>query len=199
MLTGIAIALLLLLFLLAIPFTVSFNLTWERKLSGHLQLGWGFGLVNAHLPVGDHVDNHTASLLQQESKQKGRRSSTLDARKLLRNKPFRQRMLHYLHDMWHAIEKRDLALFMRVGLGDPADTGLLWSVLGPLAAILSTHRESTISLQPDFLDPGFALESSGTVRLVPLQPLYLTVRLLLSPTVWSALINARAEVSPGRF
>lgn len=190
-LTGVALCLLLLLLLFVLPLTVSFALLWDQGLSGHLGIGWANGFVHTRIPLGSDNDSRDVADSKRKDKTISKRPNTISVKKLLHNKPFRKRILRYLQDIWEAIEKRDITLLMRIGLADPADTGVLWSLLGPLSAILSTTRNSQISLQPDFLDSSFALQGKGTIRIVPLKIIYLTVRLLLSPTVWSGVIRAR--------
>lgn len=191
MLTGLLLFVLVLLVLFALPLTITFNLLWERSLSGSLRIGWANNLVHTTIPLGSDTGGGDKRKPKGKDKRKKKRHNRLSVKTLLRNKPFRKRILGYLRDTWGAIEQRDLKLFMRIGLDDPADTGELWALLGPLSAILFTHRNSQISLQPDFLDQAFELQSSGTIRIVPLQHLYLTTRLLASPTIWSGIIRAR--------
>ncbi|MDH3560532.1 MAG: DUF2953 domain-containing protein, partial [Gammaproteobacteria bacterium] len=109
-----------------------------------------------------------------------------------RQKSFRRRVTRFIRDVWHAIHKRDVRLNVRIGLGDPADTGQLWAVVGPVAGILSTAREATVGIVPDFVEETFELDSRGNLRLIPLQMLYLAAGLLLSPSIWQGLKQMRA-------
>ena len=77
---------------------------------------------------------------------------------------------------------------MRIGLGDPADTGLLWAFLGPLSAL--PLRNAELRLEPEFVDPVLELEADGRLLLVPLRFLILAVAFALSPPTiraWSTL------------
>lgn len=190
MLTGVLLFLLVVALLLAVPLTVNFHLLWSQGLTGHVRLGWANGRLHTDIPIQPGASKDQSTPKRKERKRKTGPSG-LNAKTLLRDKSFRDRVVGYLHNTWEAIEKRDLKLFIRVGLDDPADTGILWSVLGPLSAILATNRNSDIALQPDFLDPVFEMQSSGMIRIIPLQLLYLTIGLLLSPTIWSGIYRAR--------
>ena len=106
-------------------------------------------------------------------------------------KPFRQRVFRFIRAVWRAIHKQDLRLRMRIGLGDPADTGQLWALVGPLSGLLANNREASIEIEPEFFDAIFELDSSGSIRIIPLQLLYLAVGLLLSPSVWQGIREMR--------
>ncbi len=100
-------------------------------------------------------------------------------------------MFRFVADLWRAIRKQDVNLRIRLGLGDPADTGRLWAVVGPVAGLLANVEEASVEIEPDFMDAVFELESSGEIRLIPLQILYLVVALLLSPPVWLGVKRMR--------
>lgn len=191
MLTGILLFLLILVLLLAVPLTLTFHLVWNRGLSGHVRLGWGNGWLHTDIPIQPGDGDKKKGRRKRKQNKKRSKPSAIRGKALLHNKPFRERVVRFLRETWAAIEKHNLKLFVRVGLDDPADTGILWSVLGPLSAILASSRNSEVRLQPDFLDPAFELDSSGRVRIVPLRLVYLTAGLLLSPTIWSGLYRAR--------
>jgi len=90
-----------------------------------------------------------------------------------------------------ALQKKDVNLRVRVGLGDPADTGQLWAIVGPMAGILANVQQASIEIEPEFFDATFQVNSSGNIRLIPLQMIYLTAGLLLSPPIWQGIIKMR--------
>lgn len=58
----------------------------------------------------------------------------------------------------------------RAGLGNPADTGLLFALIGPAASRLSSSFPRQIRVEPSFEDEtAFEGHLSGTVRLQPIQ------------------------------
>ena len=83
---------------------------------------------------------------------------------------------------------------MRLGLGDPADTGRLWAVVGPVNAI-ARSRGADIRIEPDFLEPVLEIQADGHVAIVPLRILLLATGFVLSPPAiraWRALGGDRA-------
>jgi len=192
-LTGVALFLLLLLVLLAIPVTLTFRLAWHQALQGQVQLGWAFGLIRVRIPLSKPESGST----QGEKPLQKRARSRKPARKggnpfrLMRQKPFRRRVIRFVGELWRAVHKQDVRLWLRVGLGDPADTGQLWAIMGPLAGVLASTREASITIEPDFMDPLFEFEGSGRIRFVPLQLLWLTLAMLLSPPVRQGMRQMR--------
>ena len=96
-------------------------------------------------------------------------------------------MTLFAGELWHAIDKNDVRLDLRIGLGDPADTGQLWAVAGPITGVLQCVDGAEVSIVPDFVDATFEFDGRGRFRLVPLRIIYLMIGLLLSAAVWQAL------------
>lgn len=70
---------------------------------------------------------------------------------------------------------------MRLGLGDPADTGRLWAMVGPLSALVQNLRNAEVRIEPEFADPVFEFESHGRVLLIPIQFIFVIIAFALSP------------------
>lgn len=193
MLIALAILLLSIAGLLAIPVIVTFQVAVGQAVQKDIRLSWAFGLVNAQITP----DESGAGPPKREKKKPRRRRPKPSSRKgrnvfaVIRQQRFRQRVVRFIGDVWRAIRKRDLRLRARIGLGDPADTGQLWALVGPMAGLLASAQGASIRIEPDFLDATFELDSSGTVQVIPLQLLYLAVALLLSPTLWRAFAQMR--------
>jgi len=193
-LTGAAVLVLFLIALLAIPVTLRFQVSWHDGLQDDVRLEWAFGLIRIRIPLKPKPDNGEGKKHGPET-----RASKRPSRKrgnvfgALRQERFRRRMLRFITDLWQAFHKRDLSLRLRVGLGDPADTGQLWAVVGPTAGLLASIRGASIRIEPEFQDPTFELDTSGSVGFIPLRVLYLSIALLLSPPVWRGLGAMRAS------
>lgn len=99
---------------------------------------------------------------------------------------FRRRIHKFIRDMFRATHPRKLALRLRIGLGDPADTGRLWALIGPIAGMAQTIAGAAVLIEPEFMDPLLEVESHGRFRLVPIQFIAMTVTFLLSPVMLRA-------------
>ncbi len=193
MLTGVLVFLLVLIALLAIPFTLTFKVTWQQDFENDIRVHWLFGLVRVRIRPPKHK---TQSPQAEQPEKKTKRDKAKSRKKsnvlaAIRQKRFRQRIIRFISDIWHAIYKQDLNLRMRVGLGDPADTGRLWALVGPVTGMLANVKAASITIEPEFMDATFELDGSGAIRIIPLQLIYLTVALLLSPPVWQGIRKMR--------
>jgi hypothetical protein len=192
--TGLVIFLLLCIALLAVPVSVTFRMSWQQGFQGDVRLLWLFGFVRFRLPSPepeplsqeDEIRTRIAGRFERPS----REGYAVFA--ALQQKSFRRRITRFIGDVWHAIHKSNVNLNARIGLGDPADTGQLWAVAGPVGGILSYAREVTVGIVPDFIDETFELNGSGNIRLIPLQIIGLALGLLLSPSLWQGLKRMRA-------
>ena len=193
MLTGIAVIFLAIIALLAIPVLVTFRVYRRQAFQGQITLIWAFGLVRLPIPLFEgKVSSPRAEKAARKTKyKKQRRRKNTSPFALIRQPAFRRRLVKFISDLWHAIQKRNVSLRVRLGLGDPADTGQLWAIVGPLAGMLANVKEASLKIEPEFMDTVFELESSGTIRLIPLQIIYLAMALFLSPTVWQGIKQMR--------
>ena len=196
LLAGIVAVLAVLLGLLAIPLTLTFRLSWPQPVRREVTVEWAFGLVRVR-PEPDAGDTPSHEDVPSGKGRRGRaRSSTrsTDILAALRDAPFRRRLVRFAGDVWSSIGKRDVFLRLRLGLGDPADTGQLWAVLGPLAGLLATVRDASIRIQPDFVDDVVDIDTGGQVRIVPLRLIALAVMLAVSPDFRRGLRRMRRSI-----
>ncbi|MBT8090272.1 MAG: DUF2953 domain-containing protein [Gammaproteobacteria bacterium] len=195
MLIGIAIFLSLVVILLAIPVTLTYRLYWKQTLSANIRLRWAFGLVRTDVSP----DNARAKADKPEAARKtaGRpdrpQARNTNFMAAIRQPSFRRRIIRFISDVWRAIHKKNVRLLVRMGLGDPADTGQLWAVLGPLSGVFASLRDIRIAIEPDFVDTTFEVDSSGTIRLIPLQFVILALGLLFSPPMWRGVMLMRTS------
>jgi hypothetical protein len=175
--------------LLALPVTMIFQISRRQVFQGQITLKWAFGLIGGHFPLFEakppSADGSRARQIKTRTQRHASGGSSPLA--LIRNRSFRQRIFRFVSDVWRALEKSNLTLRIRLGLGDPADTGQLWAFVGPVAGILANVEEASLEIEPDFMDEVFELDSSGTIRFIPLHMLFLALTLLLSPTVWQGI------------
>ena len=186
MLTGILVSLVVLIALLSIPLELNLRFEWPGGRENGIVLTWGMGLVCTRIPFGQPHDAQSAepeSRVPQTRAARGK-GSMMSA---VRQKPFRQRLIRFGRDLWRSIEKRDVLLRARIGLDDPADTGRLWAILGPISATLTGLSGASVSVAPDFARETFEVDGHGRFRLIPLQIILISGGLILSPTVWRGL------------
>jgi hypothetical protein len=186
------------LLLLAVPVDLEFRLEGIEPLSGQLRVRWLLGLVRLSVPVpraGEPAPGPRAkpraARVRARPRARGRGRGVLAA---LGQAAFRRRVARLLGDVVRAVHLRRLRLLVRIGLDDPADTGRLWGLMGPLGA-LARLRNAEVRVEPDFAEPVLAFEADGRARLVPLRFLGLAVAFALSPPTiraWRALRGGHA-------
>lgn len=185
--------------LLAVPVDVAFRLERIAAFNGQIALRWLFGLVRFRIripgagkPPSQPKALRRAAGVQQVAEKRGRRANVPAA---LRQAAFRRRVYRLLADVVAAAHLRQLHLRVRLGLGDPADTGRLWAVVGPLDAMARNLRDAEVRIEPAFTDPVLEFEASGRMLLIPLQLLLLAVGFALSPAsirAWRTLNGRHA-------
>lgn len=178
----------LLVVLLCIPVTVRLSIKREdAPLDGEIQVFWLFGLVRfrsriAEESAADEAVKKTSEervVTKTQTKKKKRDVSGLA---MFRQPSFRGHVLRFLRRFFRATHTHDLLLKMRIGFDDPADTGLLWGVIGPLSGIAQSYQGAEIQISPDFSEEVFWFLMRGSFRLFPLQFVGLGVMFVLSPT-----------------
>ena len=110
---------------------------------------------------------------------------------LLKKSTFRRHFISFIQRMLNATHAKKLYLKLRIGLGDPAGTGELWAVMGPVSGILRNIKSMEVELESDFIDPVLEIESHGQFRFIPLQFLVLTLVFIFSPTTIHAWRSAQ--------
>ena len=172
--------------LLATPIDVRLFLERDEAFRSRARIRWLFGLVRFRI----HSRHERARPAPKEApapprrKRRGARAARRVATALMRP-DLRPRALGFLRDLLRALRLRDVRVRARIGLDDPADTGRLWAVLGPLGALL---RFPNVELEPDFFEACFRFQAAARVRLIPLQLFALTAGFVVSPPVLRALL-----------
>jgi hypothetical protein len=184
---ALACLLLLLVVLLAIPVELKFDLRrWEGERKSSVALVWLFGAVR--LPLSSKKRSKPEQPRKVEKAKEGRSCAGAGRMlAMLQTEGFPGRVLTLARDLLRRIRIRVLSLDARLGLDDPADTGQLWGVVGPLAAMLPSSRAIQVSIQPDFAAEVFEYQGRGHISIVPIQMLVLFLVFALSPVTLRAL------------
>lgn len=188
----------LVVLLLALPMAVAFRIEGMQAFKGEIAVHCLFGRVCYRLQVpGGGAPTPEAY----PAVRAGRASTKPEPRKrqprqvlaLLRQAAFRQRIYRLAQDLADAIHLRRLRLNMRVGLGDPADTGCLWALVGPLQAVAQNLHGANVRIEPEFMDAVFEFRAQGRLVVRPLQLLFVVMGFALSPASIRAWRTLRAS------
>ncbi|MDH3460352.1 MAG: DUF2953 domain-containing protein [Burkholderiaceae bacterium] len=190
----------LLVLLLAVPVGVAFRFQGIEAFKGQITIRWLFGLVRFCIDVPDFTEAQPprpgtgmeAAKLRVKRKKRGRATNVLA---VLQKAAFRRQLYRLVTDLVHAAHLHELSIRVRLGLGDPADTGCLWALVGPLNALAQSLRNTEVRVEPEFMDTVFEFEAHGRLLLVPLQLLASAIAFALSlPSIhaWRTLRGRHA-------
>ena len=174
--------------LLTVPIMVAFRVDRSKEFKGQVYVNWFFGLVrfriNMPADLKTECQRRRISKAKKPKRTKGRARTAF--RILLKEPLFRRRLFRFVKDLLGAVHARDLYLRLRIGLGDPADTGILWGFLGPVAGLAENLRSAEVLIEPEFVDSVFEVESHGRFRFIPLQFIALAAAFTVSPSTLQA-------------
>ena len=189
MLVALVTLLLGVVVLLAIPIDVAFVVQRKESLQGRVTVGWLFGLVR--IPVRPAPVVAKSRPPRQPKAQRARARRAPRRRRhvwaMLRTEGFLARVLRLVRGLIGRLHIRRLRLHVRLGLDDPADTGRLWGVVGPLAWAVPAPAGGRVAIEPDFTGASFRVDGVGTIRIVPIEIVATLLAFALSPVAWRAL------------
>lgn len=193
----IVILLALLIALLAIPLSLSFSITRHQQLQGYARFHWLFGLVRFQTQFPDETKHVRYQKRKPTAKHKAskKKNNARSVIALFKQSAFRRHMMKFLKTIVRATHAQNLYLKLRIGLGDPADTGMLWAVMGPLSGMMKNLKGTTIEIEPEFIDAVMEVESHGNFRFIPLQFIAVVIVFILSPVTIRAWRSTR-QVKP---
>jgi hypothetical protein len=153
---------------LAIPLDLVLHADVYGRPRFRLRLDWLFGLISKEV---------TAPAKKPEEKKvkakAGLKEGLSRARamiKILKTKGLLTRVKCLLKDVLSRLEIRDLGADFSIGLDDPADTGLLFAVVGPITVLLDSFFPNRLKVQPSFTgEVSFEGYLDGTVRIRPVK------------------------------
>ena len=153
----------LIVLVLCVPLDAALNMDVSGSPKFRLRLVWFFGLVTKEITKGKK---------RPEVKRKPRKrwGGIRGAFEILRTKGLLRQLKVLVKDILHCLRPRDFTMDFRLGLDDPADTGLLFAVIGPANLFLGPSFSHHIKLQPSF-ESETILEGYcyGVVRLRPIR------------------------------
>lgn len=171
----IAGIILFIVLMLSIPVDISFGLEADENVKATARVRWLFGLVLKDI----YPRKKKKPKKEPKKRRKGNLKSLLS---LIRIKGLPRRVLKLTRQILGCLKVRQLDADLRVGLDDPADTGMMWSVLWPAFVPLTSSGPKRLKMEPVFDEPGFEVSLHGGVRLFPIQTVWPLLCFVLSPT-----------------
>ena len=171
----------IIIFVLCIPLNAVLDINIYGRPKFRLRLVWFFGLVSRGITKGRKKPKEEKRIAEGKRKRKKRKIKARTIFKILRTRGLLGQIKRLLRDILKCLKIRDLRADFRVGLDDPADTGLLFALIGPTIFFLGSSRVHEIRVQPSFEDEAvFEGYLHGAVRLVPIQLVMPLLRFVFS-------------------
>ena len=161
--------------MLSIPVDMKFDLATHEHAKAKIRIGWLCGLV--------WKDIRARKKKKPKEKPKKRRKRGIKSfLPLLRIKGLLGKILKLIRQILGCLKVRQLDADFRVGLDDPADTGIMCSVLWPALVPISSFGPVRFRVEPVFSEFAFEASLQGWVRLFPIQLVWSLVSFVLSAT-----------------
>ena len=171
----------IIIFVLCIPLNAVLDIDIYSRPKFRLRLVWFFGLVSRGITKGKKKPKEEKRRVEGKRKPKKRKIKARTIFKILRTRGLLGQIKRLLRDILKCLKIRDLRADFRVGLDDPADTGLLFALIGPTIFFLGSSRVHEIRVQPSFEDEAvFEGYLHGAVRLVPIHLVIPLLRFVFS-------------------
>jgi Protein of unknown function (DUF2953) len=177
----------LILLVFCIPLEVTFRIQMAGRPEVEVRVLWGFGLVRKELATKKKPPEKQsrANAKPKPRKREGRTDTMLQ---ILRSKGMLSQLQRMVIDTLRCLRLKELNADIRIGLDDPADTGLLFALIGPAAVFVRSIWHHQIRFMPSFEDEA-TLEghAHGTVTVQPIRLIPPFVRFVFSSPTFNVL------------
>ncbi len=161
---------LLTILVLSVPLDAVLRVDMYGRPRFRMRLTWLFGLIGKDVSRGEKQPEKQKRAVEARPKPRKRGIGARAVVEILRTKGLPGQVKGLLKGVLSCLKIRDLGANLKVGLGDPADTGFLFAVIGPATQYFRPSFLREIRLEPSFAD-GVVCEGylHGVVRLQPIQ------------------------------
>lgn len=158
----------LIILVLCVPLDATLNVDSSGKPKFRARLEWLFGLLSKELGRAKKKPEEK-KVVTGEKRKKKRRMGFGTILKILRTKGLPRQIKNLVRDVLGQLKIRELAVNLRLGLDNPADTGFLFALIGATTPFLRLPSQYQITVQPSFDKAVFEGFSYGHVRLRPIK------------------------------
>ena len=175
----IAGIILLVILVLSVPVDLTFDLATQGEGRRKLRVGWLFGLVGR-----DVLPRRKKRPPKAKKEKKARKRKRPDMGlflSVLRTRGLVGGVVRLGRRMLRSLRFRELDAGVRIGLSDPADTGLMYAALWPALLLRDFPGGVRLRVEPAFEGATFEADVRGQVRVFPAQVAANALRSVLSP------------------
>lgn len=178
---GFGIFLLLIIVLLASPVDFVFYLEHRAAWRFRAEVRWLYGSLHFLLPRSRKAARKPPPDKRPERRKARRRLSIGQIKDIITTPGLLSELRRLLSGLFHAIRVHRLSAEWKAGLGDPFQTGMLWSFLGPFSAFASSFGWPLVMVPEFDADkPVFTGWARGTLSVYPFKIIGTALRLACS-------------------
>ncbi len=169
--------LLFFVFILAVPFDLVFHFEKDVDFKWRVTVRWMFGLI----------DKDIGGKKKEPEEKKKKKSNIKPLIAMLRSTGFLRKSLKFIKDSIRLVKVHELKIEFRVGLGDPAETGMLFAVITPILFYMKSLHSLEVNIQPDFEHENLHGYFNGDLRVFPIRFVIPGIFFAFSPTTIRAI------------
>lgn len=165
----LGILLVLIFFVSCIPFELTFRMQAAGHLDFWMHVAWFFGLVRKDLAMKKTTPDRPKQV-KIKTKSNGSWIKTDTTLQIFRIDGMFCELQRLVISTLRCLRLKEFKVDIKVALDDPADTGLLFALIGPATVCLRSIRDDHIKVIPSFEDDAvFEGQAYGVVSLQPVQ------------------------------
>jgi len=158
----------LIILVLSVPLDTVLSMDVSGRPKFRLRLAWLFGLISKEFSREKKKPEEKKEVAK-EKPEKKRRIGFRNIVKILRTKGLPRQLKDLVRGVLSQLKIRELAVNLKLGLDNPADTGLVFALIGATTPFLRLPSQYQIRIQPSFDKAVFEGFSHGNIRLRPIQ------------------------------
>jgi hypothetical protein len=168
--------------LLSIPVHLAFHVYRDEAFHSRVRVGWMFNLVGKDVKRKKKTEKE-----KPKGRKRKRRIKPFVA--MIRSTGFLRRLLRFVRDIFRISHVRDFEIDLRIGLNDPAETGMLFAAIAPALVQFRTFTPFDIQILPDFEQAVLQGYVKSDLRIFPIQFIFTGMLFVLSPATIRALLS----------
>ena len=160
----------LIILILCVPIDMSFHMEVYGRPKFKMRLVWLFGLVHKELGRKKREPDENEEVTKGRPKRTKWRIKARTILQIIKTKDLLRHLWSLLRDIISRIRIKDISVNFRIGLDDPADTGILFATIGAANSLINSYGYHQIEVVPSFEDEVvFEGNLRGTLSLIPIQ------------------------------
>ncbi len=170
----------LIILALCVPLDATLNIDISGRPKFRLRLIWLFGLISKELGRKKKTPKEKKTPPKKKPEKK-RGIGFRSILRILRTKGLLREIKDLVRDILSQFKIRELVVNLKLGLDDPADTGLIFALIGSATPFLNLPSRYQIRVQPSFSDEAvFEGYLRGVLRLQPIKLVWPFMRFVFS-------------------